>query len=132
MQLLVQMLKYFQNKFKMVFDPKNMKKPPSKIAHNRPKFFFFYLFSMQLFSSDATIFSKKIFFLFFDHKKLKKPPSKIAHNRPKLFFSIANRPKTSPNINLCSIKIVHRVTYVMTLVQKLQNFKIKDQEKLKK
>ena len=39
---------------------------------------------MQLFSADATMFSKKIFFA---HKKLKKPPSKVAHNRPKPFIS---------------------------------------------
>ena len=48
------------------------------------KIFFFYLFSMQLFSADATMFSN--FFFFFDHKKLKKPPSKVAHNRPKPFL----------------------------------------------
>ena len=41
-----------------------------------------YLFSMQLFSAVATMFSKKI-----SYKKLKKPPSKVAHNRPKPFIS---------------------------------------------
>jgi hypothetical protein len=44
---------------------------------------YFYLFSMQLFSEDATMFS---IFFFFAHKKLKKPPLKVAYNRPKLFF----------------------------------------------
>jgi hypothetical protein len=34
------MLKYFQNKFKMFFDPENMEKTPSKVAHNRPPLFF--------------------------------------------------------------------------------------------
>ena len=38
---------------------------------------FFYLFSMQLFSADATMFS--ILFYFFDHKKLKKSPQKVAY-----------------------------------------------------
>ena len=48
----------------------------------KKKNIFFYLFSMQLFSADATMFS----IFFFDHKKLKKPPSKVAHNRPKPFL----------------------------------------------
>jgi hypothetical protein len=52
----------------------------------------FYLFSMQLFSADATMFSKIFFFFFFAHKKLKKPPSKVAHNRPKHFI-----PQPSPS-----------------------------------
>jgi hypothetical protein len=39
---------------------------------------------------------------------MKKPPSKHAHNRLRpLFFSTANRPKSSPNLNSCSIKISH-------------------------
>ena len=41
---------------------------------------------------------------------MKKPPSKVAHNWPKIyFFSIANRPKTSPNLNFCSIKIARLI-----------------------
>ena len=35
----------------------------------------------------------------------KKMASKIAHIRPNLFFSNANWPKSSPNLNSCSIKI---------------------------
>ena len=46
---------------------------------------------MQLFSSDAT--------MFFSHK-----------NCPNVFFNNANRPKFSPNLNSCSIKISHRGT----------------------
>ena len=50
---------------------------------------------MQLFSADATMFSKKK--KNFDHKKLKKPPQKVAHNRPRpFFFSLQPRlPKTA-------------------------------------
>ena len=42
------------------------------------------------------------------HENTKNTPSKVAHNQ----HSIANRPKTSPNLNFCSIKITHRMTYV--------------------
>ena len=43
---------------------------------------------------------------FLPMKTWKNPPSKVAHNRPKFyFFSNANRPKSSPNLNSCSIKI---------------------------
>ena len=63
---------------------------------------------MQPFCADATIFKKK----YFAHENMKKTLSKVAHNWPNFFFSIANRPKTSPNLNFCSIKIDHRVTYV--------------------
>ena len=44
------------------------------------KIIFSYLFSLQLFSAVATMFS------LFSHKKLKKLPSKVAHNRPKILF----------------------------------------------
>ena len=57
---------------------------------------------MQLFSADASVFKKlkkKI-----DTDNMKKPPSKVAHNQPNFFFSIANRPKTSPNLVFCSKK----------------------------
>jgi hypothetical protein len=30
--------------------------------------------------------------------------------------SIANPPKTSPNLNLCSIKIAHRTTYIICIM----------------
>ena len=32
---------FSKKKFKIFFDPKNMKKPPSKVAHNRPRPFYF-------------------------------------------------------------------------------------------
>ena len=43
--------------------------------------------------------------IFFAPENMKKPPSKVAHNRPPIFFSIANWPKTSPNLIFCSIKM---------------------------
>ena len=43
---------------------------------------------------------------------MKKTPSKVAHNRP-IFFSTANQPKTSPNLNFCSIKNAHRAAVCM-------------------
>ena len=58
---------------------------------------------MQLFSAEATTYKK------IAHENIKNTPSKVAHNQPN-FFSIANRPKTSRNINFCSIKIAHRAT----------------------
>ena len=58
---------------------------------------------MQLFSAEAKVFSK-FFKKISDPKNMKKPPSKVAHNRPQFFFSTANRPKTSPNLDFCSIK----------------------------
>ena len=66
---------------------------------------------MQPFRADATILKKK-----FAHENMKKTFSKVAHGRPKLFFSVnVNRPKSSPNLHFCSIKIAHRVTYVKWL-----------------
>ena len=61
------------------------------------KKWFFYLHFMQPFSADATIFKKEIFV----HENIKKNALKVAHNRP----------KTSPNLNLCSIKIAHHATH---------------------
>ena len=57
---------------------------------------------MQFFIVDATIFLKN--YIFFAFENMKKLPSKVAHNRP-IFFSIANWPKTSPNLLFCSIKM---------------------------
>ena len=68
-----------------------------------------YLYSVQSFSSDATILKKKDIFCPWKHKK--KTPSKVAHNGPQFFFSIANRPKTSPNLIFCSIS-----THIITLL----------------
>ena len=47
---------------------------------------------MQLFSADATMFSKK--FNFFAPENMKKTPSKVAHNRFPVFFSVL---PTDPN-----------------------------------
>jgi hypothetical protein len=61
---------------------KKRKKQRKKIP---PQKNFVYLFSMQLFSAVAKMFSD--FFFLFAHKKLKKPFIKVAHNRPKPFIS---------------------------------------------
>ena len=63
---------------------------------------------MQLFSTDATMFKKKKI----AHENVKNPPSKVAQKQRNIFFSIANRLKTSPNLNFCPIKIAHLATYV--------------------
>ena len=66
---------------------------------------------MQHFSEDATIF--------FAPENMKKKPSKVAHNRPPpFFFSIANRPKTSPNLIFCFIKMSPYAT--MTFICKCE------------
>ena len=55
---------------------------------------------MQLFSTDAIVFSKKKSNFFFDPEKMKKLPSKVAHNRPLTFFSVLARlPKRPKNRN---------------------------------
>jgi hypothetical protein len=52
---------------------------------------------MQLFSADATIFSKKID-LFFAHENIKKGPQRLLIIGPKLFFtSMAQLPKPGQN-----------------------------------
>ena len=59
-----------------------------------------YLFSMQLFSADAAIFS-----IFFSHENIKKTPSKVAHNRPQTFFSSTGpAAQTSPDLHFRFIK----------------------------
>ena len=79
------------HKFETIKKDKNMKKEnfPKKTKKK-------YLFSMQLFRADATMFS---IFNFFSHKKMKKPPSKVAHNRPKPFFkTVQPRPQPTAQI----------------------------------
>ena len=49
---------------------------------------------------------------YFFLKLKKKTPSKAAHNLPIFFSVMLNRLKTSPTLNVCSIKIAYRVTYV--------------------
>ena len=70
--------------YRLIFSPKKTGFSKKKKSSQKRKKKF-YLFSMQLFSADATMFSN-IYIFFFDHKKLKKPPSKVAHNRPKPFL----------------------------------------------
>ena len=61
---------------------------------------------MQLFSADPTIFLKKNF-------APKNLPSKVANDRLGwAVFRTANRPKTSPNLKFCFIKIAHCATYL--------------------
>ena len=45
-----------------------------------------WLFSMQLFNANATMFLKKILFIFCPWKHKKNQASKVAHNRPQTFF----------------------------------------------
>ena len=59
------------------------------------------------------------YLIFFAHENMKKPPSKVAHNRPNFFCSIANRSKTSPNLNFCS-------PYLVTLVTSLKFYQLID------
>ena len=61
-------------------------------------------FIQELSLSDAYLFFSIFFYL--AHEKLKKSP----HNWPKFFFSV--QPKSSPNLNSCSIKIARRGNYV--------------------
>ena len=51
-----------------------------------------------------------VFWVFLPMKTWNTTASKVAHNRPNFFFSNANWPKSSPNLNSCSIKISHRGT----------------------
>ena len=48
---------------------------------------------MQLFSADATRFSKKKFQKKISHENMKKLPSKVAHNRPNFFSVLSIWPK---------------------------------------
>ena len=50
--------------------------------------------------------------VFFAHENIKKLPSKVAYFKAQSqIFSTAKRPKISPNIIFCSIKMAHRWTY---------------------
>ena len=59
--------------------------------------------------------------VFLPMKTLKKPPSKVAHDWPIFFFSIANRPKTSPNLIFCSIKMSSQDPMPITLSMTIQS-----------
>ena len=68
------------------------------------------MFSLTLFYATFKCGHYNVF-NFFPHKNLKKPASKVAHIWPKyFFFSNANLPKSSQNLNSCSIEISHRGT----------------------
>ena len=52
-------------------------------------------------------------FIFFLPKRHKKLRSKLVKNSlGRAGSSIANRPKTSPNVKFCSIKMAHRATFM--------------------
>ena len=61
---------------------------------------------------------------FFAHENIKKTLlSKVAHNRPKFVFSVANRPKTSPNLlflfhKKCSLRDLCIMT-LLTIINEL-------------
>ena len=86
------------------------------IIFQRFFFFGFLTFILCNFFVRTQQYLKKIikFVLFcFARDNMKKTLSKVAHNQPNFFFSTANRPKKSPNLNFCSMKIAHRATYAM-------------------
>ena len=71
---------------------------------------------MQLFIAEATKF-----LIYFAHENMKKLASKVAHNQPTFFFSNANQPKSSPNLNCCSIKNIPPWDFsIMTLPLNIQ------------
>ena len=83
-----------------------------KFVKKKDPFFNFIFHFLQLFSADTTynVFIT-ILTLFFAPEKMKKTPLKVAYNRPRPFFlSTVNQPKSSPNLNSCSIKIFHHGT----------------------
>ena len=81
-----------------------------KFLRKKNKFFTFILYTF-LVRTIQYIFQNLFFFA---HEGIKKRPQKLLIIGP-IFFSIANRPKTSTNLNFCSMKIAHRVTYVYTV-----------------
>ena len=60
MQLLSAETTIFQKKSKCFFAPDNMKKPPSKVAHNHPKFFFSVLPTSQKPDQISDIFHRNL------------------------------------------------------------------------
>ena len=85
----------------MVFLKKKKRIPPQKI--------FFYLFSMQLFSADAMVFSN-----FFDPEKVKKRASKVAHNRPRPFYFTV-QPKPQPTAQTSVLLSVHKTIVIVSV-----------------
>ena len=79
---------------------------------------FFCLFSMQLFSADAIVFSKKINF-FFDPEKVKKRASKDAYNRPgPFYFTVQPRPTAhSPELILHIMKSRDQTSVLLSVLR---------------
>ena len=80
--------------------------PPSKKRKKKEKF------SMQLFSADDTMFSRKNF----AHKKLEKPPSKVAHNRLLLFSCTGPDAQTSPELIFHIINMSKDTSVLLSVV----------------
>ena len=70
--------------YTQIFSPKKPGFSPIKNTFQKI-LTFVYLYSMQLFSADPKIFSKKNLNCFFVHKNFKKLASKVAHNWPRPF-----------------------------------------------
>ena len=70
---------------------------------------------MHLFSADAKVFSKKIFFA---PENMKKTPSKVANNRPThFFFQYCQRAQNHPKSHfLFHENVSRRDFYIMTLI----------------
>jgi hypothetical protein len=64
---------------------------------------------MQLFSADATIFSKKYFQFFFAHENIKKQASKVAHNQLNFFSQVRPGSPNQLRIDLLYHKYVPRL-----------------------
>jgi hypothetical protein len=97
----------------------------NKILH---KFFktLFYLYFMQLFIADLTMF-KKIKKSFFAHENMKKLRSKVAQNRPQTFFSqvwpsCPNQPRIDFSYYQNVSWSVCRIQIGMQIKSTLQNF----------
>jgi hypothetical protein len=85
-----------------------LKKPVFSPVKNPSHFFltFVYLYSMQLFSADPTIFSKNFLINFLPMKTLKNRPQKLLIIGPNLFFTV--QPSPQPKIDILYYKYVPR------------------------
>jgi hypothetical protein len=102
-----------------IFGPKKTGFSPVKIL---PKIFlhFFYLYSMQLFSADNTIFSKKNW-IFFCPWKHKKRPQKLLIIGHKLFFhKYSPVAKTSPELIFHIINMSQNSSVSLSVIMALQ------------
>ena len=80
---------------------------------------FLNLYSMQLFSADATNFLKSNSNLLFLHENIKKRASKVAHNPLQTFFPqvLPDCPK-QPRIDFSYYKYVPRLIYLLICAQR--------------